>query len=59
LKDLEDGLHDLSIKGTRKQKGGYRRFYESRPEYYEEFEFKIFCDKIRQLKQRSIYTHSK
>jgi hypothetical protein len=58
LKDLEDGLHDLSIKGTRKQKGGYRRFYESRPEYYEEFEFKLFCDKIRQQIKTKKYLHT-
>jgi hypothetical protein len=58
LKDLLEGLHDLSIKGTKKTKGGYRRFYESRPEYYEEFEFKAFCDKIRQEIKTKKYLHT-
>jgi hypothetical protein len=58
LKDLEEGVHDLSIKGGPKKNGGYRAFYNARPEYYAEFEFKDFCDKIRQEIKTKKYKHT-
>jgi hypothetical protein len=58
LKDLEEGIHDLSIKGGRNKEGGYRMFFESRPEYYMEFDFKNFCEKIRQEIKTKKYLHT-
>jgi hypothetical protein len=58
IKDLEEGLHNLTIKGGRNVKGGFRMFYESRPEYYEEFEFNYFSDRIRQEIKTKKYLHT-
>jgi len=40
LADIRDGVH--------KQKGGYRKMYNSRSEYYTNFDFPIFSQKVRQ-----------
>jgi hypothetical protein len=58
LQDLSQGLHDLSIRGTKRVKGGYQRFYDSRPQHYEEFDFKTFCDKIGQEIKTKKYLHT-
>jgi hypothetical protein len=58
IKDIEDGMHDLSIKGGKNKKGGYRMMYESRAEYYGEYPFEAFCDKIRQEIKTKKWKHT-
>lgn len=58
LNDIKNKAHDLTIRGGKDRKGGFRSFYESREEYYGNFPFKEFCDKIRQEIKTSKYIHT-
>jgi hypothetical protein len=58
MEDLKNKTHDLTVKGGKNKDGGYRRLFNSRPEYHEEFPFKDFCDKVRQEIKTAKYLHT-
>ena len=57
--DLENKRFDLTRKGGKgKPQGGYREMFLSKQEYYENFEFDVFSDKIRQEIKTGKYLHT-
>lgn len=58
LRDIANGVHDLTKKGGRNKEGGFRALYNSRPQYYEAFPFPAFSEKIRQEIKTKKYLHT-